>query len=280
MQNYEYAYLPGGSSFYYTEATYPQGHTERTIHAHERDELLVIDTVGSIQFACNGGFYTVHTPAAVWIRAGVFHQTVEVYDSDFHCAVIYHHEKIFSELPAQLLHRDFLSGCDMLALPLNGQQVEELTQLVKPMRNKGCPQFQRTLLLLCLFDRLSGYAARSGPALRVGNAPHYVFRLAAQMQDLQWQMPGLEQLAHQYFVGQSKLMADFKNIFGMPILTFRRHVQLQAAKILLETTNLDLAQIAEECGFTDDNYFIRVFRKYYGITPGGYRKSTKIRGGA
>ena len=275
MQNYEYIYLPGGNSFYYTEVFYPEGHTDRTMHAHERDELLIIDTPGSIQFASNGSFYKIHTPAAVWIRAGVFHQTLEVCEGNFHCAVIYHHEKLFSDLPAQLVHRDFLSGCDVLTLALSGQQVEELMQLVKPMRSKGCPQFQRVMLLLCLFDRLSGYVARGGQTLRPGNAPHYVFRLAAQMQDLQWQMPSLEQLAHQYFVGQSKLMADFKNIFGMPILTFRRHVQLQAAKILLEMTAMDLAQIAEECGFTDDNYFIRVFRKHYGITPGTYRKNMK-----
>lgn len=275
MQNYEYAYLPGGKSFYYTEVSLPQGYTKHTIHAHQRDELLIIDTPGRIQFVSNGSFYTVQTPAAVWVRTGVFHQTTEVYEGDFHCAVIYCHEKLFSDLPPHLLHTDFLNGCDMLALPLNRQQVLELTQLVIPMRAKGCPQFQRIMLLLCLFDKLAVLAARSKHVLRASNTPHYVFQLASRMQDLRWQMPSLEELARQYFVGQSKLTADFKNIFGMPILAFRRHVQLQAARVLLETTAMDLTQIADECGFSDDNYFIRVFRKYYGITPGAYRKNAK-----
>lgn len=275
MQNYEYAYLPGGSSFYYTEVNYPQGYTNHTIHAHQRDELLVIDTPGHIQFACNGNFYTVQTPAAVWIRTGVFHQTTEVSDGDFHCVVIYYHEKLFSKLPPQLLHTGFLDGCDMLALSLSRQQVLELSQLTLPMRAKGCAQFQRILLLLCLFDKLAVLAERSKHVLRSQNTPHYVFQLAARLQDLSRQMPGLEELAHQYFVGQSKLTADFKNIFGMSILAFRRHVQLQAARVLLETTAMDLAQISDECGFSDDNYFIRVFRKHYGITPGVYRKNIK-----
>lgn len=275
MQNYEYIYLPGGSGFHYTEVTLPQGYTNYTIHAHDRNELLIIDTPGHIRFVSNGSFYTVQTPAVIWIRTGVFHQTTEVHDGDFHCTVIYYREKLFSKLPSQLLHTDFLNGCDMFALPLSQHQVPELTQLAVPMRPKGCTQFQRMTLLMCLFDRLSGYAGRSKNILRSHNTPHYVFQLASQLQDLSRPMPSLEELAHQYFVGQSKLTADFKNIFGMPILTFRRHVQLRAARSLLETTSMDLTQIADECGFSDDNYLIRVFRKHYGITPGAYRKKAR-----
>lgn len=275
MQNYKYEYSPGGSSFFYTEVSFPKGYTNRTIHAHDRNELMIIDTPGRIQFAGNDSFYTVQTPAAIWFRTGVFHQTMEVYDSDFHCAVFYYHEKLFSELPPQLLHTDFLSGCDMLALPLSQQQVLDLTQLAVSMRAKNCTRFQRITLLLCLFDKLSNYTARSKQVLQSHNTPHYVFQLASQLQDLSRQMPSLEELARQYFVGQSKLTADFKNIFGTPILAFRQHVQLRAARTLLETTTMGLSQIADECGFSDDNYFIRVFRKHYGITPGTYRKNVR-----
>ena len=275
MQNYEYAYLPGGSSFHCTEVSLPKGYTNHTIHAHQRNELLIIDTPGRIQFAGNGSFCTVQTPAAVWIPAGVFHQTTEVYDGDFHCAVIYYHEKLFSNIPPELLHTDFLNDCDMLSLLLEPQQVQDLMQLVLPMRAKSCSHFQRITLLLCLFDKLSGFASRSKQVLRSHNTPHYVFQLASRLQDLSQPMPGLEELAHQYFVGQSKLTADFKNVFGMPILAFRRHVQLRAARVLLETTGMDMTQISDECGFSDDNYFIRVFRKHYGVTPGVYRKNAK-----
>lgn len=275
MQNYEYVYLPGGRTFLYTEVSLPQGRTSYSIHAHDRNELLIIDTPGSIRFISNGSFYTIQTPAVIWVRTGVFHQTLEICEGDFHCSVIYYHEKLFSTLPPELLHTDFLSDCDLLSLPLSQQQVQDLTQLVIPMQSKSCPQFQQMTLLLCLFDRLSHYVTRSKQVLRAHTAPHYVFQLAAQLQDLSQPMPNLQDLAHQYFVGESKLTADFKSIFGMPILAFRRHVQLRAARVLLETTAMDLAQIAEECGFSDDNYFIRVFRKYYGVTPGSYRKNTR-----
>jgi AraC-like DNA-binding protein len=40
---------------------------------------------------------------------------------------------------------------------------------------------------------------------------------------------------------------------------------------LLVRTDAPLAQIALECGFGDQSYFTRVFRKRTGQTPGGYR---------
>lgn len=275
MQNYEYEYLPGGRSFFYTQVHYSQGRTERVIHAHDRHELLIIDTPGSIRFICNGSINTLQTPAAIWVRAGVFHQTLAVLAGDFHCSVVYYHENIFSQLPRHLLHTDFLSGCDMLVLPLSPHQVQELSLITAPMQIKSSPQFQNMTLLLCMLDKLSLLASRNSPVLTAHTSPHYVFQLAARLQDLAWPMPNLEALAHEYFVGQSKLTADFKNVFGMPILAFRQHVQLQAARVMLETTAMNLTQIAEACGFTDDNYFIRIFRKRHGVTPGAYRKTFK-----
>ena len=47
--------------------------------------------------------------------------------------------------------------------------------------------------------------------------------------------------------------------------------RLVRARMLLQRGEA-VAVAAEECGFTDSAYFIRVFRKYYGITPAKYRR--------
>ena len=111
--------------------------------------------------------------------------------------------------------------------------------------------------------------------VRSNITPHYVFQLAYQLQDLSKPMGNIEELAQQFFVGQTKLKADFKKVFGVPILAYRRRVQLQTAKALLETDNSEIAQIATECGFQDESYFIQVFRKFYGITPAAYRRQKR-----
>lgn len=45
------------------------------------------------------------------------------------------------------------------------------------------------------------------------------------------------------------------------------------AKAMLRRTGKSLIQIALECGFEDQNYFSRVFKRYTGSTPRAYRES-------
>lgn len=50
--------------------------------------------------------------------------------------------------------------------------------------------------------------------------------------------------------------------------------RMDKAAELLRHTSKPVWQIAEETGFSDVNYFLRVFKKYYGIPAGKYRKNT------
>ena len=49
-------------------------------------------------------------------------------------------------------------------------------------------------------------------------------------------------------------------------------MRVNRAKALLARTGKSLVQIAIECGFCDQSYFTRVFRKYTGVAPGEYRQ--------
>ena len=49
--------------------------------------------------------------------------------------------------------------------------------------------------------------------------------------------------------------------------------RINLAKNLLCSTNLEISEIAYTCGFTDDKYFFRVFKKNCDISPGAYRKT-------
>jgi transcriptional regulator GlxA family with amidase domain len=48
--------------------------------------------------------------------------------------------------------------------------------------------------------------------------------------------------------------------------------RVDRATDLLAHTDKSLVQIALECGFMDQSYFSRVFRKIHGRTPGEYRR--------
>ena len=49
-------------------------------------------------------------------------------------------------------------------------------------------------------------------------------------------------------------------------------LRMNKAKELLETTNMKISQIAKEVGFSNNSYFCRSFREFFGDTPEACRK--------
>jgi AraC-like DNA-binding protein len=67
----------------------------------------------------------------------------------------------------------------------------------------------------------------------------------------------------------------FREIFlretGLAPLDWLNHRRLQMARQYLLGTKKSVAEIADECGFRDQFYFSRVFRKKFGQSPRQYR---------
>ena len=64
----------------------------------------------------------------------------------------------------------------------------------------------------------------------------------------------------------------FKQETGTSFLAYLRTQRIEHAKLLLRTTSLPLAQVAQNCGFQSEHRLIRSFKKETSLTPGGYRK--------
>ena len=68
------------------------------------------------------------------------------------------------------------------------------------------------------------------------------------------------------------LTDKFKKETGKSINTYIRDAKIARARILLETTDLSVAEIADRLAFNTPNYFIQCFRTVTGCTPAQYRK--------
>jgi len=89
----------------------------------------------------------------------------------------------------------------------------------------------------------------------------------------------LDDLAkHRYFVDPSYLSRLFKRKCGVGFAQYLLSVRMEKAKKLLEsdTYQLPIATIASEVGFNDYSYFIQMYRKVYGATPGKDRSNKKV----
>ena len=80
-------------------------------------------------------------------------------------------------------------------------------------------------------------------------------------------------LADRLHVSESTLSKRFRAETGMSPGVYLEQLVIQKACRLLIETNLTGSEIAYECGYTDVDYFRRLFKKYMGITAKEYRQA-------
>ena len=83
----------------------------------------------------------------------------------------------------------------------------------------------------------------------------------------------LEEIARQVGYTEYYLTKKFSKETGMKLTDYIRSVRVDAAKVLLLTSNKDIHQISEELQFGSRAYFDRVFRQETGLSPARFRDS-------
>ena len=66
----------------------------------------------------------------------------------------------------------------------------------------------------------------------------------------------------------------FKTATGISPHDYLIRRRIEAAKELLRDSSVPLSRIAENCGFTNQQHFAKIFKKQTGLTPGRYRKNS------
>lgn len=77
-------------------------------------------------------------------------------------------------------------------------------------------------------------------------------------------------------ISQSEAARCFKKNFGTAPFNYLIQYRLEVAKVMLQSGDLSITEIAMQCGFDSVSYFDRVFRKYYWLTPKAFRGSMDI----
>lgn len=65
----------------------------------------------------------------------------------------------------------------------------------------------------------------------------------------------------------------FKQCFHINFSTYLNEYRIQKAKVMIENPRINIKEISLACGYTDSNYFSRVFKRITGQTPTEYRLS-------
>lgn len=81
----------------------------------------------------------------------------------------------------------------------------------------------------------------------------------------------LKTIATSCYCSEPYLSRIFKEHVGTTLTAYLNNFRVAKAKEKLDITSLPIAEIAHLCGFSDSNYFTRVFHEQTGISPSAYR---------
>ncbi len=170
-----------------------------------------------------------------------------------------------------------LQTIPMLNHPLS-VRLARLDSVREQMQNvlmwmKSCASFAEAIalknavseLLVPFLEKLSGPMPNAATLSRFMKIVDYIdLRL-----DREIEVAELNALAG---MSRAEFSAAFRQVFGVPpkqYISLRR--LLRARQLLLETP-LPIKEIATQCGYHDEFFFHRMFKKYMKTTPAKYRK--------
>jgi AraC family transcriptional regulator len=118
-------------------------------------------------------------------------------------------------------------------------------------------------------------SVRSSDETHGASAPAWLRRVRELLQDSYLQSPSLTALAGIAGVHPVHLSREFHKHFHMTIGEYVRTRRIEQASELLSHSELSLAEIASNCGFSDQSHFCALFKKHSGMTPAKYRNMTR-----
>lgn len=82
---------------------------------------------------------------------------------------------------------------------------------------------------------------------------------------------GREEVARFFNITPNHLSRLFSQQGTMSFVDYLRWVRMAKARMMLQKYHLPVGDVALRCGYPDGDYFTRLFRRQFGLTPGEYR---------
>ncbi len=258
---------------YYSEAQ----NQDLTIHLHDCCEILLCLSGGN-SFLIDGTPYDVHDGDLFVLNQFEAHKITACSDKLFARFVLQIHPEY---LYAQSTEQTDLSKCFYTRgegfshkISLTDTEIAQIEQLFMLFRKDigygddviKTAAVNHILVLVnqCFMNRGESVAA-SNPA------DETILKTISYINDHFSEELTLEILAKNAFVSVNQLCKLFKNRFGTTVAKYIVSKRISEAKKLL-VQGKSVSYTALACGFSDYANFIRVFKKFVGVSPGKYHK--------
>lgn len=151
------------------------------------------------------------------------------------------------------------------------RQMHALLELVNAAwQEPDCPG---RLYLALLLHYVSRQAAAGQNAAQPRNET--IEKICSYLSANYSQKLDLGSVAARFYLSPYYLSRLFRRVTGQSIVDFINARRIEAARRLLETSDLGINDVAEATGFSTTAHFRRVFREHVGVSPMQYRKARR-----
>lgn len=253
-------------------------------HWHMEIEIIRI-MCGTFQMTWNEREYPLAAGDMVFLNSGALHGGLPSPDCVYECLVF----------DRSLLPKKDTIGYAELQQLLDG----ELT--VRPVSSHSIPPLWNRL------DELFSYAARSSPGSRLiaqgllmecfghlldsgvcCSIPGVGGRINRKIEQIKRVLTRIERdyaepltlndLAAEAGMSPKYFCHFFQQLTRRTPIDYLNDYRVEQACCMLLSGEHSVTEIAFRCGFNDLSYFIRIFRKYKGVSPGKYEKNVRKQG--
>lgn len=147
-----------------------------------------------------------------------------------------------------------------------------LTEFVSPAvgGNSIIEGYMRQIFLLVIRQVLE--RSEVGSPLYLALVDYQIARVVKALTDMPSRPHSMQSLSKMAGMTPACLTQRFKSIFGQSPPQYLHHVRMNAAQVLLKSTDLPIKTIAGSVGFSSRSHFSRAFTLAYDQDPTAYRK--------
>lgn len=174
---------------------------------------------------------------------------------------------------------DLFSRFEPLRELRQGKTAEvDFSKLLSALESKGPAEFisglSSLLLLITEFlpEKWEALSASSPSVLRLAPALEYIRAKFADPELSLKHMAASVHLQPTYF---SNL---FQSVLGIAPIRLLSELRMRHARFLLLNSDLSVGEISSRCGYNDQFYFTRVFKKFSGVNPRQFRETPEMFG--
>ncbi|HBG25577.1 MAG: hypothetical protein A2Y10_05005 [Planctomycetes bacterium GWF2_41_51] len=240
-------------------------HAKRVIDSFE----LIFIRKGILRFQENGNEFCIQANQTLLLWPGREHSGIETFPKDLE----------FYWVHFWLKHRQHKTFEEIISVPQTCQPVrpELLTELfhrfLTDQETRKLTSLQSKMLLMLMLIEASRESLNDnvemGSDLLASRARAYI--IAHSHEPITTLLVSQALKCNPDYLGQI-----YKAKYGMTITHALQEQRMIGASRMLLGGDLNIKQIAFQCGFDNVGYFRRVFKRFYGVTPADYRKMNRI----